>query len=450
MTTLIGFGIVLLAATSFVVQIWAVRRSGLTARSPLVFVGLVLVMLASLLYEAGMLIRGQAGQLSIIALMLMIVLIAASKSIRSRMTHQISLAAFLPAFIAAALFSVNALMNAEIALQQILGRSLGILSLALLGFVFCLSKLQLRDVAAAMVLAISLMFAMSPLKGLSWRPCDKFKCGPFDALYTGPFQSENTVALLCGIGVLCAFLTYRDRKSVIVILTFALTLYATESRTSQLALAVGVAVWPLAAIATSWCRKATTSRALTERSRLLIVWASLGTVALFIVGFWLVVEAEPSDFSNRGNVWILGLSALGEDWVSGLGVDRWYTYQSVGAVPSHFPHSEYLFLLFTGGVGAVLGLFWIYTKSLSNSFFHHRATPFAVSYIVFLGVTGMTELFWNPIAADGNALVMLPLIFLLSITKTKGSIATQGTTPALQDQRRSHTHTHLTPRHNRS
>ncbi|MFM9275066.1 O-antigen ligase family protein [Pseudarthrobacter sp. NKDBFgelt] len=437
MTTLIAYTIALLAATTIAVQVKVLYKSGLTERDPLLFFGLFLVMLTSLIYEAGILLRGQAGQVAVIGLVLVTVLAAISKSVRSRVKHKIQLSVFWPAIIAALLFSVNALMNPEIDLPQIIGRSLGILTLTLIGLAFALSNLKLHDVAATLVLATSFMFMIAPLSGLNWRPCDKFKCGPFDALYTGPFQSENTVALFCGVGLLCAFLTYAGRSSVITIVMFALTLYATESRTSQLALAVGLAVWPIASLATSWCRSTGLNpSALASRSRLVTVAASLGTAGLFIVGFRLVTEAEPSDFSNRGKVWILGLSALGEDWFSGLGIDRWYTYQSVGAVPSHFPHSEYLFLLFTGGIGAVIGLFIIYTQSIKKSFIHRGAPPFAISYVAFLGVTGMTELFWNPIAADGNVFVMFPLIFLLSLVKSEVSTEDRPTIPVPSSRRR--------------
>lgn len=428
MTTLIAYSIALLAATTIAIQVRVLYKSGLTERDPMLFVGLFLVMLTSLIYEAGILLRGPTGQVAVIGLILTMALTAVSKSARFRVKHRIPICVFWPALMAALLFSVNALMNPEADLQQIIGRSLGILSLTLIGLAFALSKLKLQDVAATVVLATSFMFMIAPLSGLGWRPCDKFKCGPFGALYTGPFHSENTVALFCGVGILCAFLTYAGRKSIITIVMFALTLYATESRTSQLALAVGLVVWPLASLATSWCRrKGLNLSALADRSRLITVAAGLGTAGLFIVGFRLVTEAEPSDFSNRGRVWILGLSALGENWLSGLGIDRWYTYQSVGAVPSHFPHSEYLFLLFTGGIGAVLALFFIYTQSIRNSFIHKEASPFAIAYVAFLGVTGMTELFWNPIAADGNAFVMFPLIFLLSLVKPYGSTDDQPT-----------------------
>lgn len=417
MTTLIAHIIALLALITIAVQIEALRRSGLKRREPLVFIGLFSIMLTSLMFEAGILIRGQVGQLLIIGLILSIVITTLSNSLRTRLKHHVPLSTFWPAIMAALLFAVNAMMNIEVDLVQILGRSLGIISLALIGLAFAFSSLKLQDVAAAMVLAISSMFMLAPVSGgPSWRPCDKFKCGPFDALYTGPFHSENTVALICGIGILSSFVAYSGRKSIVTILMFALTLYATESRTSQLALAVSLAVWPLASAAASWSRKkGLILRDQTVRSRLSTVAAGLGTAVLFIVGFWLVAGAEPSDFSNRGRVWILGLSALGENWFLGLGIDRWYTYQSVGAVPSHFPHSEYLFLLFTGGIGAVTGLFIVYTQSIRNSFSLQSGPAFAIAYVVFLGVTGMTELFWNPIAPDGNAIAMLPLLFLLSL-----------------------------------
>lgn len=415
MTTIVTYAVAILAVTALFWQGQILRRSGAMGRDPISIVGLVAIILAGLLYETGIIPEGPPTQLAITSLMLALAFHLVIRSLRKRLVHKIFLSAFMPSLVAAVLFAVNAAMNSDLALSQLLGRSLGIFSLAVVGLILSLCSLTMRDLAGVMVFSISLVYAIAPLAGENWRPCDQFKCGPFDAMYIGPFASENTVAMLCGVGALCAMIAYQTKFNLAAFGLFALALYATESRTSQIAIAVAFAVWPLAAVCTRFMQERTEGRQTARGHRRLIVTViCAGIAALFLVGFRLVIDAQPSDFSNRGRVWRQGMGALGPDWLTGLGVDRWYIFQSVGVVPAHFPHSEYLYLLFTGGVAAIAGLYSIFLRSLAHASLHKGTFPFAVAYIVYLGVMGMTELYWNPIAPDGNALVILPLIFILA------------------------------------
>lgn len=415
MTVVGTYGIALLATFALIGQLLILRKSGALARDPLAAAGLSMVFLAGLLYEAEILPESRATQLGIILLTLLLAFLLVVRSLRNKFSNKIFFSAFLPATVSASLFAVNAVMNPDLELSQTLGRSFGIISLVALGLIFSLCSLTLRDLAGVVIVSICAVFSVAPLTGDNWRSCDIFKCGPFGGMYTGPFYSENTVAMLCGLGILCALISFHSTKNFAAFGFFALALYATESRTSQLAIAVALAAWPLAALCARFMHKNVKRLNSPPAHRRIVVAAfSAGTAALFLVGFRLVVDAQPSDFSNRGGVWILGLAGLGKDWFTGVGLDRWYIYQSVGAVPAHFPHSEYLFLLFAGGTAAIAGLYCIFVQSLNIASQHRGTFAFSATYVVYLGVMGMTELYWNPIALDGNALMILPLFFILA------------------------------------
>ncbi|QCB96553.1 hypothetical protein E5206_06115 [Arthrobacter sp. PAMC25564] len=415
MTTFVTYTIALLAASALFWHCQILKKSGAVARDPISLLGLVVIVSIGLLRETRAIPESQAVQLGLILLMVVLAFQLVIRSIRKRLMHKMFLSAYLPAVVSALLFIINAVMNPDLSLSLLLGRSLGVISLAVTGLILSLSSLTLRDLAGVIVVSVSFVYTIAPLTGDNWRSCDKFKCGPFGAMYIGPFSSENTVSMLCGVGILCGLIGYYSTRNFAAFGLFALALYATESRTSQLAIAVALTAWPLAAACARFMHRNTdTLHPTPGQWRLIVAVFSTGVAGLFWEGFKLLLEAQPADFSNRGTVWILGLAALGKDWLTGLGLDRWYIFQSVGAVPAHFPHSEYLFLLFTGGAGAVVGLFWIFVQSMRSASAHKGTFAFAVSYVVYLAVVGMTELYWNPIALDGNALIILPLIFILA------------------------------------
>lgn len=104
------------------------------------------------------------------------------------------------------------------------------------------------------------------------------------------------------------------------------------------------------------------------------------------------------------------MTALGNSWVTGLGLDRWSFLQSIGLLPPLFPHSEYLLLLFGGGIVAVLLLQLSFAYALK--FASRDDFPFAASYVIFLAILGLTEAYWNPMAFDGHTLLLLPIMTL--------------------------------------
>lgn len=408
-TYFIGIAALVAAAWQFV----KLKRSPLVRADPMSSISIFVLVCGSLLFEIETFPGGAAAQIAFVVVLAVAVFGQIIFHLRKRSSLRPRALVFIPAAISALLFFINAVMNSEQDLSKTLGRSVAILSLALIALMVTASVLSLKELCDLTVLGISLAYSLSFLSEENWRPCDQFKCGPFDAIYTGFAASENTIAIICGIGILCTLVGRRGQMNWAALGLFWFVLYATESRTSQIAVVASVVAWPVGAM---WARRLRGNAivGVKRQGGAMFPLLLLTLAALFAVGFSLLVNAQPSDFSNRGSVWMLGLAALDGDWIGGLGLDRWSALQAVGLVPAHFPHSQYLVLLFAGGVLGVIGLFLLFAVTVRVAMRAPETLPFAVSYIALLCVLGMTEMFWNPLALDGNALVILPVIFILA------------------------------------
>lgn len=409
MQDIVVLAIAVSAAGAMLVHIRALLRSqsggadwfGILAITALVFGGL--------LYEANVLPRGQSVQFAIFGIIAATVGLASARSIRLRGGNDVSfgLAIFLPGIISGLMFFTNAIANPQLPLEQSLGRLLAVAILLLVGLGVPIFNVQIGDMFRVILVSILAMLVIAPLNTNIWRPCDIFKCGPFGAIYTGPFSSENALAIFSSVGILCALGLKSGKSAFWGSLPLALTLYATESRTSQLALGAALAAW---LISFAWRRAVGGSLSLRPQA----VAYAVAAIAITGISFYLMLNAEASSFSNRGNIWIRGLAALGSDWWRGLGLDRWSYLQSAGILPLLFPHNQNLLLLFGGGLLSV-GLFLLMlVTAIRRGSRNERRIGFSVAYVLFLSVLGITEAYWNPIALDGHTFLVLPLVFLMS------------------------------------
>ncbi|MET3721618.1 O-antigen ligase family protein [Arthrobacter sp. UYEF21] len=422
-----NFLILLIAGSSIVPLISNVRRlhQSLAGRGELSSVfGVAIVVLGGLLYEARLVPTGQPAQIAVFGLLLGSVVLQVSRSLSlqtSQAKAAVSVGLFLPAIISAAMFLVNALQNVELPLGQSLGRLLAVAILFLIAVCVAASRLDLKDICRIITISVLVIFLLSSFGHDGWRACDIFKCGPFGAIYTGPFASENALAIFVCVAILCTFASWTGKGSAWTLVPLGLTLYATESRTSQLALAGSLTIWVIVVLWKKAARPVGMDLDVHLRKKAKFIVITI--LAVFIASFYLLLHAEPASFSNRGNVWIRGLMALGGDWWIGLGLDRWTFLQSIGVVPLLFPHSQYLLLLFGGGVAAVALLFLLFSVATWAASKGSASLGFGAAYIVFLSILGLTEAYWNPMAFDGHTFLVIPLVFLISITKDPSTIS---------------------------
>ncbi|WP_434618310.1 O-antigen ligase family protein [Arthrobacter sp. A5] len=418
--------ITVLAILSVISQLRSIYRTAVIARDWLGFIGMFVFTFGGLLYETALIPQTRITQFILLLLLVLFSSALTLRSFLSRVSSRLRRTALLPALISFLLFFVNALMNEQGLASLLMARLLPTISLIALTLMLSLVRLTLTDLCRVSVLAISLVILPSLLMPGVWRACDKFKCGPFGGLYSGPFESENTAALFAVIGILSIFFCWKSGRSYSGIALMSLVLYATESRTSQLAFLVALLSWGLISITNNSRSSSYLIVDEQRQSRRLIIslrFFRLLLVSIFASGFYFLVSAEPESFSNRGGIWIRGLLALGPDWVMGLGMDRWSFLQSVGLLPPLFPHSQYLLLLFGGGALAVVALFALFNCALKTSLVSNEYPAFGTAYIMFLAVMGITEAFWNPVALDGHNLIAVPVIYILATSHAGRSLS---------------------------
>lgn len=416
MQTAVEYVIVSLAFIALIANVRGLIQSGIVKRDVPSLIGVAALVLGGLLYEAGLGLVGQPGQIAVFSVLVGCVAIATIGRIREKsrggggQARPLSIGPFLPAAVALVMASVNAVANVDLPLGQSVGRFLAVAILVLAGLLACVGEINVEDVGRVIVCSFLVILIATLATESVWRSCDIFKCGPFGAIYTGPFSSENALAIYACVAVLFVLKTWSGLVSILTLLPVLLTLYATESRTSQLAVLIGLLAWALYRL---WMKVTGRPRDISIepfKGRMFLFRSSVA--AIFCLGFYLLVNAEPTQFSNRGMIWIRGLTALGDNWIAGLGLDRWTYYQSVGLLPPLFPHSEYLLLLFGGGLLSV-GLFYAaHCASLSVGGRRPGDVGLAVSYNAFLAVLGLTEAYWNPVAFDGHTFLILPLVYL--------------------------------------
>lgn len=307
---------------------------------------------------------------------------------------------FLAFLLAVVMVSVNVLEVPDISVARAFGRFAP-------AFIWLLLALQsARTRTPSLVASNSLAFAfglacmLTAFAPAPWRECTQFKCGPFGALLGGPFTSENYFAQIAAVALLISIGMRHSHAALASCgaLSAMIVLYASSSRTSQIALGVALISWYL------WSRRSV--RFLSAKPLVAAV-LPLSTVILGIV---LVYRATPTDYSNRGYIWTLGRTALADRWWSGLGIDSW----TPTVLQRNFMHSQALLLLYSAGVLGVLVYALVMRAVIQRLVDTRDGLGFAV--VVLALILGLTEIVWNPVALDGSAFIATAILMAGRLT----------------------------------
>lgn len=280
----------------------------------------------------------------------------------------------------------------------LLGRVLAVAVIASLLVLARASLVTVESVAAILTLVFGVACVATLLVPDAIRACSAFKCGPFGGQVTGPFSNENTFAAIAFLSLVTVFAIKDRRTRWAVVLLAMFVLYAAHSRNAQISAAVGL----LSAI--SWSRRAAPVTPLLWGMRTYI------PVLATALGLYLIFTAEREAFSNRGSIWMYGRQAVRDHLFLGQGLDSW----SIDVLQRNYMHSEYLMLLYSGGLIA-LSLFIAAMISL----LHRAKEPddwimFALP-VAFL-VNGLVQIPWNPISIESG--LLFGLVFL-SVTPSE-------------------------------
>jgi O-antigen ligase len=200
------------------------------------------------------------------------------------------------------------------------------------------------------------------------------------------------VALLAVVGMLCAQRTYKDfsgllisTASIIVAVGALLTLWRAQSRTSPLALIVGLlalGTW----MVMRWGAQHVFSRVRDFTAALSVAFMAVAAVvALRAVGGLTTVSGETATFNSRGPLWSLSWSGFLEKPLQGWGwMAAWRTLKFFQqgewwtVWDSEWSHNGYHDLLLGGGVlAAVLfaGVVWCGMREIGSQASLREAVP---------------------------------------------------------------------------
>lgn len=331
--------------------------------------------------------------------------------------------AFLPMLMALYMFVLSAAGSSDIASFS---RLAPVVMWACLGALLSSSGVSVVTMSRMIVGITCTMAVLLPAVDGAMTACTEFKCGLFGELLKGPTASGNYLAQFAGMSMLVALFRMRGTLRVAVVSAMVLILVATDSRTSQIAVATGLAIGLLIKF-----RPGRSSRGpLAYQTMALLAWPTV--IAGSALGLYLIYTFDDGDFSNRANTWARGVAVLDNRWPTGLGSEAWSAYQDLGALPILFPHSQYLLLLFWGGMFAVLAYTVLLAVTACRATRMADLLPLCCAMVMFMLTLGLTEAFWNPAAVDGHSFFIVLVLAFAYPSVGMADASVPDVTPAAQ------------------
>ncbi|PZF57757.1 hypothetical protein DEJ23_06345 [Curtobacterium sp. MCSS17_008] len=293
------------------------------------------------------------------------------------------------------LFGVNVVQNYTASDGALLSRlGPGVLWLAVL-LTWRRTPLTLNSLTIVALASLSAVCVALPFVDGAWRPCDQFKCGVFGGMLRGPFSSENYLAYQASFIGVAVLVTQRGWLRASGLGLVVLILFATESRTSQIAFLTACAVYFATYLARRTAPGASPVTGVQSLIRFII------PVIFGVAAVHLITTAQRNTLSNRGDIWLRAIRELSGHFTTGLGLERWEALVADATLPNHYPHSEYVLLLFFGGFVAIAGFIILVIAVLRHVPQTSAAVMAAPSLLAVFLCTGLAEVVWNPLAFDG-------------------------------------------------
>ncbi|BBY63363.1 O-antigen ligase family protein [Mycolicibacterium helvum] len=215
-------------------------------------------------------------------------------------------------------------------------------------------------------------------------PCTSDKCGILGFVYGGIHGNENSFAMLLALGMPFVYLAFRSWEGVSLCAYLLAMILMTGSRSGAIA---GLVTFFALMLLRPDFRRPTAAPIRTR-------WLYFGLAATFLVGLIVPFTAkDPSAFTGRGYLWILGRQALtdpGTFWY-GTGTFGMEHLRDSGliAIQAYSVHNQWLEVLFSAGV---------------------------IGFLLFVAAIGL--LMWNARGAYSLVVgcVLLP-VFVLSVSE---------------------------------
>jgi hypothetical protein len=211
--------------------------------------------------------------------------------------------------------------------------------------------------------------------------------------------------MLASFTLVAAFCAMRRAELVATASFCLLVIVATGSRTSYLAIGA-VGAWVLGALLVQRLR---------PQPRIPFALCVALVIGALTAATYLMWTASRTTLSNRGNIWVSAREYLSGREAVGVGVSKWYYLQDIGAAPTHFFHSGYVLVIFSGGLVA-LTLFGLWMATLLHRSVEDGQAFAAKAPVVLFVVYSFTEVVWNPLSVDGLTWIVLLLTLTASVS----------------------------------
>lgn len=292
---------------------------------------------------------------------------------------------------------------ADSRVDQIAVAATSLLALAEAGTSDRVGRFTTSHLSILLAVWVAGLVSLSMAVGTAWNPCDAVtgKCTFLDGLLSAGLPSENLLAIVGALGCLVSIDAglrrgrLRDGGNWLLPVAFAIVVLLSGSRTPPIGLVVGTVVGLLIQFG---------AKRNPAKGRLL----GLGcVVAIAASGLLVVARSTGDEFSFRGRLWSAAVNSVDLSAVFGQGEVGWLKAQEAGLIPGHYPHSEYLLVLYFGGALGLVFLVGLHFLVLAKTIGDPSASWARLALTPTVMVIGITEVFWDPTGLDAGLFTLL-------------------------------------------
>ncbi|HEY1739716.1 MAG TPA: hypothetical protein VGI86_13445 [Acidimicrobiia bacterium] len=264
---------------------------------------------------------------------------------------------------------------------------------------------------ASMFLSVAL--AIGGAKGEEWKSCSaQFeKCTIVHRLYTGIFTSENVLGEVAFLCLLLVFQTPKYKRRPLHVATFVVLLLIAGSRTPLVAIAVYVVIGALLALA---------AKRDGNRYRPPPVILAGVIAAITGGGLWLGYTSTGSRFSNRGQLWSQMAAIVRPTSLVGSSQAEYKALLDRGLFFGHYPTSEYMALMFFGGLIAVaLFAAMLYSACVGASASTRGELALRIAPMICVALYGVLELGWSASTVDPTMWTLIAVLAAAAAARSR-------------------------------
>jgi hypothetical protein len=230
-------------------------------------------------------------------------------------------------------------------------------------------------------------------------------------LYTGIFTSENVLGEVAFLCLLLVFQTPKYKRRPIHVLTFVVLLLIAGSRTPLVAMATYVVIGAVLAFV---------GRRDGQEYRPPRTVLAAAVAAIAGLGLWLGYTTTGTRFSNRGQLWSQIAAMVRPTSLVGRSQAEYKALLDKGSFFGHYPHSEYMALMFFGGLIAVaLFAAMLYAACLGVRASSRAELALRLAPMICVALYGLLELGWSASTVDPTMWTLIAVLAGAAASRTR-------------------------------